>query len=477
MPFLAPNNPNAPKKVTWLELFFDLIFALALAISAKPLEHVSDFSTSSLIGLGEFILIFVFLIMFWYRHMVLVNRFDHSSFLFALITLLIGFLVVAFTQFLRMWRIEPELGSFLATITLFLLVISIATLYFISSVKGLAGTESAGEKTWTRATSKHMLWEALCYLPALLVTPGIRPFWFIVVFIYFNRYPFETYFNPKKQTTLNPALINLPAENVAHKSERIGLFALLVYGLVIVLAATPLLTINHGASVEEVLGPVIVFGKVFFFISIIWYLHYRLIEIVQPKTNQFTVMTFFSLGLLVAATHFIRIMLEHPSNFVSAIFAVCSSLLLTISATEYWNVKTIAGIPPTAVLFNAFRQWSYLLYAAAAAFFASIFFQSPIREAIWKITIIIAFIVLMFDKRLTLSYSKSMAARKFQKIFDNQTVTGITFVVLGLIIFFILTALLGKAIASWWIIIWLTPLIIGFFMIINHWLHARIRPN
>ena len=36
------------KKVSWLELFFDLIFALALAMSAKPLEHISDFSWASL---------------------------------------------------------------------------------------------------------------------------------------------------------------------------------------------------------------------------------------------------------------------------------------------------------------------------------------------------------------------------------------------------------------------------------------------
>ena len=69
------------KKVTWLELFFDLIFALALAMSAKPLEHISDFSWTSFLGLAEFLLIFFFLIMFWYRHMVLMNRFDHTSFL------------------------------------------------------------------------------------------------------------------------------------------------------------------------------------------------------------------------------------------------------------------------------------------------------------------------------------------------------------------------------------------------------------
>ena len=56
----AANPAIYKKKVTWLELFFDLVFALALAMSAKPLEHITGFDKSAMLGLGQFILMFIF---------------------------------------------------------------------------------------------------------------------------------------------------------------------------------------------------------------------------------------------------------------------------------------------------------------------------------------------------------------------------------------------------------------------------------
>jgi len=472
MPVLPPTNPNI-KKVTWLELFFDLIFALALAMASKPLEHVSDFSGSSFLSLGQFILVFMFLIMFWYRHMVLVNRFEHSSFFFAVLTLFIGFLIIAFTQFLTIWRLQPDLGSFLATLTISLATISVAALYYLSSF-GI-GSELASEKTWAKISARHMLWEALGYLAALIITPGLRPYAFIIVFLYFHRYPFETYINPKKVSTLHPALVNLPPEKADHKTERIGLFALLVYGLVIVLAATPLLQINS-RSVAGILDPILNFGMVFFFISIIWYLQYRLIEIAKPKFNQFTVLTFIGLGLLVATTQFIRLMLEQPSNIGSILFAVSAGLLITTIAISFWNVKLMGGIATDTTL-AAFTQWSYLLFAVATAFFVSTFFQSPVRETIWKFAIIPLVIVLLFDRRLNLYYSKSQDAKKIIRFFDNQTVAGITFLIIGGITFFIVNVLLRKSIASLWIMTWFVPAVVGLFILLNHWMHTRIKKN
>ena len=473
MPLAPPVNPNAPKKVTWLELFFDLIFALALSMSAKSLEHVGDLSTSSLLALGEFILIFVFLVIFWYRHMVLINRFAYSSFLLSLITLFMGFLVIAFTQFIRMWRIEADLGSFLATITISLVTLSLAGIYFLASIRIQEG--GTNEKIWSRAVSKHMLWESMAYLGALLVSAGIRPFWFILVFIYFNRAPFETYINPKKISTLDPALTTLPAENVPHKAERLGLFALLIYGLVIVLAATPLLQIVSISSVDQILGPILNFAQIFFFISLIWYIHYRVFEVCKPKGNQFTVLTFITLALLVATTHFIKIMLVNPSVFVSTAFAVSTALMLTVIAIVFWNIKTIAG--GTDIILKAFRQWSLLLYISAAAFFASTLFPSPIKEIIWKIIAIVLFVFALFEGRLNEYYVKTTESKKVLRFLDNQTVSGLALIVTGVIIFFVITALLGKSIASWWIFTWLAPVLVGFFVILNHWLHTRIKPN
>jgi low temperature requirement protein LtrA len=461
------------KKVTWLELFFDVIFALALAMSVKPLESISDFSWGSLRGLAEFLLIFIFLIMFWYRHMELMNRFDHTSFLTTLITMFIGFLVIAFTQFIILWKIDPDLGSFLATITMSFAVISIAGLYFIFSKRILIG--GANEKKWASATAKHMFIEAFFYLGVLVLTPSLRPFGLIAIFIYFNRYPFEVYINPKKQTTLNPALVNVPPENIQHKSERIGLFALMVYGLVIVLAATPLLQIGEFSSIEEVIEPIIIFGKVFLFITVIWYIYYRLFEIAEPKGNQFTVITFINLALLVATTHFIRIMLEYPSTFASTIFSISAGLMITTVAIAFFNVKVMSSQSLTESLLTAFRQWSYLLYTSSAAFFISIAFPSPLKDKIWEGILVVILIAALFDRRLRINYYMGTREKPLTRFFDNQTVTGFTFIIIGMIVFFVINMLLRKSIISPWTIIGVAPVLIGFFVLLNHWMHVRIK--
>lgn len=486
MPFARPRNPNDPnqKKVSWLELFFDLIFALALAMAAKPLEHVGDFSWHSFQSLGIFILLFTFLIMFWYRHMVFVNRVEHDTFPFTVVTLFIGFLVIAFTQFIRIWDVNPELGSFLSAITIALATLSLAGIYLISTLRVGVG-DSEGFVTWAKAYGKHMLWESGAYFAAIIalslkvITPSFVPFWFLIVFIYFHRYPFEMWINPKKKSSLDPAIYTLPPEFPHHKVERIGLFSLLIYGLLIVLAATPLLEIGEITSVDDVLNPVLMFGKIFIFICVVWNIQFKIIEIGKPKSNQFVATNFINLGLLVAALHFYRIMLVDPNNYLfsSRIFSIIMTILLAITAVNYFNIKKMAALPPTDALLRAFTQWAYMLYFAAAAMFASMFFPQPINEIIWKITLLLVLLVMIFDKRLTLHYSASAESKKIIKYLDNQTLAALMFMIIGGIVFFVLTTLLGKSLASWWIIVWLVPLLVGFFMLLNQWFHMRIKPN
>ncbi|MBD3354624.1 hypothetical protein GF361_01405 [Candidatus Woesearchaeota archaeon] len=464
------------KKVSWLELFFDLLFALALAMSAKGLEHVHNSEMSPWMAFTQFILIFVFLIIFWYRHMALVNRFKRSSFLSEIITLFIGFLVIVFTQFIRIWKVNPVVGSYLATITIFLIALSTAFLYFFFSFRITGGGEN--EKKWARASAKNMLWESIGYFSALIATPAIRPFWFIIVFIYFNRYPFITWINPKAKPNIPPELQNVPQENIPHKSERIGLFSLLVYGLLMVLAATPLMEIDLSSS-EGILIPILMFGKLLFFISVVWYIHYRLFELAQPKGHQFTAMNFIILALLVAATQFIRILLVDPSIFVSVVFAVTTGLLLSVMGTIYWNIKRMAGNPPSDPLMMAFRRWAYFLYIAATAFFVSVVFfkQQYIMQLIWEGILVIAFLGLLLDRGLNANYYMGSRLKVKRKILDHPTVSGLSFIFIGILIFFILTILLGKPLASWWIFVWIAPTVIGFFMLLNHWLFKRIKPN
>ncbi|MBW2996108.1 low temperature requirement protein A [Candidatus Woesearchaeota archaeon] len=471
----AAANPNLDiKKVTWLELFFDIIFALALAMSARPLENVGDGITNTWSALAQFVLVYFFLIVFWYKHLALVNRFKRSTFLAEVITLFIGFLVIVFTQFIRIWRVNAALGSYLATIAIFLIALSTACLYFLSGLKISDGGEN--EKKWARASAKHMLFESLGYLTALIATPAIRPFWFIAVFIYFNRYAFMMWINPKAKPDLPPELQNIPIENIPHKAERMGLFSLLVYGLIVGLSAIPLMDIDI-SSADGILGPITLFGKMLIFIGIIWYIHYRLYNLAQPKGNQFTTMTFIILALLVATTQFIRIMFVNPSNFISIMFAVSAALLLGVLGTIYWNIPTMTGIAPSDPLKNAFRRWAYFLYSFSTVFFVSMFLTQVIRNLMWQGVLIIIFIGLLVDRGLNVNFYMGARAQKTRKYFDFQTSSGLSIIVIGIIIFFVTTVLLGKELASWWILLWVIPVAIGFFMILNHWLFKRIRAN
>ncbi|MBR9691734.1 hypothetical protein GOV06_03015 [Candidatus Woesearchaeota archaeon] len=472
----AAANPSLDvKKVTWLELFFDLIFALALAMSAKPLESIGEGTAKPWLAFAQFILIFVFLIIFWYRHMALINRFKRSSFLTEVVTLFIGFLVIVFTQFIRIWGANPSIGSYLATITIFLISLSTACLYFMFSFRFMDGGEN--EKKWARASAKNMTWESVGYFTALIATPAIRPFWFVAVFIYFNRYAFLTWINPKAKPNLPPELQNVPPENVPHKTERLGLFSLLVYGLIIALAASPLMEIDV-SSAEGILDPISTFGQLLFFIGIIWYIHYRLYDVSQPKGHQFTTMNFITLALLVADTQFIRILLTKPSTFISITFAVCTGLLLSLLGTIYFNIERMTGIPPSEDIKVALKRWAYLLYIFATAFFASIVFykQPQIMTLIWRTVLGVTFIGLLIDRGLSSSFYMGSRLMKNRKYLDSQTLSGFSLIVIGLITFFVITVLLSKPLASLWIIIWIAPIVIGFFLLLNHWLFKRIKP-
>ncbi|MEE9525501.1 MAG: low temperature requirement protein A [Candidatus Woesearchaeota archaeon] len=471
---LAKQIPTADiKKVTWLELFFDIIFALALTMSARPLESIGDGSTKVWSAFAQFLMMFIFLIIFWYRHMALINRFHRSSFLAEVMTLFVGFLVIVFTQFIRIWKINPKVGSYLATITIFLIVLSMACLYFLFSFRITEGGEN--EKKWARASGKHMLWESLGYLTALIATPAVRPFWFIAVFIYFNRYVFVTWVNPKAKVDLPLELQNIPMENLPHKAERMGLFSLLVYGLIVALSASSLMEIDL-ASAEGILNPIMAFGQMLFFISIIWYIHYRLYDLTQPKGHQFTTMTFVTLALLVITTQLIRVLLVAPTDLISVLFAVFTGLLLSVLGTIYWNIEKMTGIPPSEPIKIALKRWSYFLYVFATAFFASIVFPHVIRETIWQIALGVAFVALLLDRGLSVSFYMGTRMMKTRKFLDSPTVSGLSFIFIGLIIFFVTTVLLGKNLASWWIFTWIIPVVVGFFILLNHWLFKRIKP-
>lgn len=69
-----PVPPHVARKVTWLELFFDLVFVAAISQVGAPLG--TEFTIA---GLGRFAFLFVLIFWAWHGHTIYATRFDHDD--------------------------------------------------------------------------------------------------------------------------------------------------------------------------------------------------------------------------------------------------------------------------------------------------------------------------------------------------------------------------------------------------------------
>ena len=84
---------DAHRRATWLELFFDLIFVVALSDASEILSeaHEGHFTAQQFL---HFVLMFLPLWWIWAGHTIYANRFDTDSRQHRLSTLLIMFLLI-----------------------------------------------------------------------------------------------------------------------------------------------------------------------------------------------------------------------------------------------------------------------------------------------------------------------------------------------------------------------------------------------
>src|SRR6266702_3396275 len=73
-PRLWPSDPRTDRRVTWMELFFDLIFVAAVAEVGSPLN--ADYSWP---GLLRYSFLFVLIWWAWSGHTLYSTRFDHDD--------------------------------------------------------------------------------------------------------------------------------------------------------------------------------------------------------------------------------------------------------------------------------------------------------------------------------------------------------------------------------------------------------------
>ncbi len=87
-PRLWPSNPDKDRRVTWTELFFDVIFVAAVAQVGTPLAQ--DYSPS---GLLRYSLLFVLIWWAWSGHTLYCTRFDTDDAIQRLLVLVQSFIV------------------------------------------------------------------------------------------------------------------------------------------------------------------------------------------------------------------------------------------------------------------------------------------------------------------------------------------------------------------------------------------------
>ena len=215
--YVAGGNPG--RKVTWLELFFDLVFVAAVAQVGEPLRE--DLSAA---GVMRFTVLFVLIWWAWIGGSVFATRFDTDDGLQRLLTLVQMFAVAVMAA-----NADEALGSrssagFAAAyaVVRFVLVAQYARARYIAPARELA----------TRYMVGHGVAAAIWLVSAVLDPPFRFVVWGIALAIDLGT-PWLAV----------PHSVAVPPD-AAHLPERFGLFTLILLGESVV-------AVMHGMKGQE----------------------------------------------------------------------------------------------------------------------------------------------------------------------------------------------------------------------------------
>ncbi len=207
--FVAPlrirSSGEAGRRVTWLELFFDLVFVAAVAQVAEPLRH--DYS---LAGLGRLTVLFLLIWWAWTGHSVFSTRFDTDDLIQRGLTLLQMFVVAAMAANAKDGLDSRSSAGFAAAYAAvrFILVAQYVRARRVTEARPLAMRYLAG----------HGL-AAVLWLASALVPPPARFWIWGLAFAIDLGTPWVAL----------PHSVRVPPD-AAHLPERFGLFTLILLG-------------------------------------------------------------------------------------------------------------------------------------------------------------------------------------------------------------------------------------------------------
>lgn len=248
---------DAHRRATWLELFFDLIFVVALRDAGEILSETHD----GHISLGQFlhfVLVFLPLWWIWAGHTIYANRFDTDSRQHRLSTLLIMFLMIVISaQILGArdygdyaWAVACYCGARLI----------IAAMYFVSKRKH---HDRGGVAT---PVGTVFAIGAAISLSSILLEPP----WSYLVFYA------GIVFDMAALVVLNQRL-NVVPPHTPHLVERVGLLTIIMLGesVLSISAALGDITWNQSNVIAAVSG--------FVMVSAIWWIYYDSFPLLERR--------------------------------------------------------------------------------------------------------------------------------------------------------------------------------------------------
>jgi len=239
-------EPN--RRATWLELFFDLIFVVAIGDVTHILSHTHDGHLDPL-QFWQYVLIFIPLWWIWASHTMYANRFDADDRKHRVATLFIMFLLIIISGLID----RRFLASFEAIVVCYVgSKYIIAMMYFVSKYRHKKSEGLTTAVGWVIVAGTTISLASILFpAPQRYVVFYLGILFDLVVFIFF----------------LPRRLQGIPA-HTEHLIERVGLLTLIMLGESVISLSTGLANISW--SVERLMTA----ATGFVTISSIWWVYF-----------------------------------------------------------------------------------------------------------------------------------------------------------------------------------------------------------
>jgi low temperature requirement protein LtrA len=239
-------EPN--RRATWLELFFDLIFVVAIGDVTHILSHTHDGHLDPL-QFWQYVLIFIPLWWIWASHTMYANRFDADDRKHRVATLFIMFLLIIISGLID----QRFLASFDVIIVCYACSkYIVAMMYFVSKYRHKESEAVTTAVGWVIVAGTTISLASILFpAPQRYVVFYLGILFDLIVFIFF----------------LPRRLQGIPA-HTEHLIERVGLLTLIMLGESVISLSTGLANISW--SVERLMTA----ATGFVTISSIWWVYF-----------------------------------------------------------------------------------------------------------------------------------------------------------------------------------------------------------